>query len=106
MLIDAAVGLVQAHLQVNGFFARTECPVVAEWRRGHLTLMDVDVLAVRFPGAECRIPEVGRGGHALPPDPRLAAEGDRLQMIIGEVEEGRARPNQRAYSSPAVEEAI
>jgi hypothetical protein len=51
--MDTAVALVQAHLQVNGYFAVTECPVVEALRHhGYRTATDLDILAFRFPGAQ------------------------------------------------------
>jgi hypothetical protein len=104
--MDAAVGLVQAYLRVNGFFTVTEYPVVAETSHGGMTLTDVDVLAVRFPGAQRWVPERGREGQALPTDPELSSADDGLDMIIGEVKEGEARLNRGAYALPVVETVI
>lgn len=104
--MDSAVGLVQAYLRVNGFFTVTEYPIVAELRHGARMLTDVDIMAMRFPGAERWIPEGSSRGHALPSDPGLSIEDEGLQMIIGEVKEGKARLNQSALSLPVVEAVI
>lgn len=104
--MDTAVGLVQAYLRMNGFFTVTEYPIIARMRGGGLTLTDVDVLAVRFPAAQRWIPEGSQHGEALPPDPELALADDCMEMIIGEVKEGRARLNQNAYDLPVVETVI
>jgi hypothetical protein len=100
--MDTAVGLVQAYLHINGFFTVTEYPIVARSRGGSTTLTDVDVLAMRFPGAQRWVP----GGKPLPTDPVLAAAEGRLQMIIAEVKEGKAQVNRSAYSLPVVETVI
>ncbi len=104
--MDTAVGLVQAYLRVNGFFTVTEYPIVARSHGGSMTLTDVDVLAVRFPGAECWIPEIGRRGESMETDSRLGVGDNRMHMIIGEVKEGKAKLNERAYSLPVVETVI
>jgi hypothetical protein len=103
--MDAAVGLVQAYLRLNGFFTVTEYPVVAQTAQGGMTLTDVDVLGVRFPGAERWVPNETRG-RALPADPELDSMEDALEMIIGEVKEGQARLNRGAYALPVVETVI
>ncbi len=104
--MDPAVGLVQAYLRVNGFFTVTEYPIIARTHRGTLTLTDVDVLGVRFPGAERWISETGSHGQALPPDPALALGDECMEMVIGEVKEGKARLNRKAYSPLVVEATI
>jgi len=104
-MMDAAVGLVQAYLRLNGYFTVTEYPVVARTTHGGTTLTDIDVLGVRFPGAQRWIPEKGRG-RALPTDPELGLVNEGLEMIIGEVKEGQARLNRGAYSLRVVETAI
>ena len=104
--MDAAVGLVQAYLRVNGFFTVTEYPIVALGGGGGRSLTDIDVLAVRFPNAKCWVPEVDGNGRALPPDPALNLSDEHLEMIIGEVKEGKARLNESAYSLPVIEAVI
>ena len=104
--MDAAVGLVQAYLRINGFFTVTEYPVVAETAHGGTTLTDVDVLGVRFPGAQRWVPERGGAGRVLPSDPELDSADDGLDMIIGEVKEGEARLNRGAYALRVVEAVI
>ena len=100
--MDPAVALVQAYLQINGYFTVTEYGVVeAAGRSGpYRTSTDLDVLAVRFPGAGHT---VVRRRHrrpddstALAPDPDLGASDDRIDMIVGEVKEGRAELNRGA----------
>lgn len=104
--MDPAVGLVQAYLRVNGFFTVTEYPVVVRSRGGSATLTDVDILAIRFPGAGRWVPEPARGGAMLPSDSRLAVDDDHLHMIIGEVKEGKAKLNESAYSLAVIETVI
>lgn len=101
--MDASVGLVQAYLRVNGFFTVTEYPIIAQRRKSGVTLTDIDILAVRFPGASRWIPGQDK---TLPPDPVLDIGGDHLQMIIGEVKEGKPRLNRASSSREVVETAI
>ena len=50
--MDAAIALVQTYLYANGFFTVTEYPVLEHMASSSpRTITDVDVLAVRFPGA-------------------------------------------------------
>ena len=85
--MDTAVGLVQAYLQINGYFTVTEYPVVEAMRRqgGYRTSTDLDVLAIRFPGAGTLVPS-GRP-HApeidvFPSDPQLGV-GHIIQYLRG-----------------------
>ena len=104
--MDTAVALVQAYLNVNGYFAVVEYPVLeARLGRDVRTVTDLDVLAFRFARAG---QEVIRGHHpgrlgarAFEPDPALGCPPDRPDMIVGEVKEGPARFN-AATRDPAV----
>ena len=102
--MDAAVGLVQAYLRLNGYFTETEYPIVASRRGLPVALTDLDLLAIRFPGAAHWVPQ-GSGGMSLDTDPLLDVTNDRMDMIIAEVKEGRARLNPAARS-PAVLESV
>ena len=98
--MDHAVSLVQAYLQLNGYFTSAEYPVVAasSGTRRYRTITDIDVLAFRFPN----FPRPGIEGHAVSaggaakPDPGLGIPEDRIDMIIGEVKEGRVNFNTSA----------
>ena len=109
--MDPAVALVQAYLQINGYFTVTEYAVVeAAGRSGpYRTSTDLDVLAVRFPGAGHAIVRRRHRRHddgvALDSDPALGASDDRVDMIVGEVKEGRAELN-RGARDPRVLEAV
>ena len=110
--MDPSVALVQAYLQINGYFTITEYAVVeAAGRIGNYRAStDLDVLAVRFPGA----------GHAVvrrphrrcdepaefASDPALALPDDRIDMIVGEVKEGRAELNRGARDPHALEAVL
>ena len=104
--MDNAVALVQAYLRVNGYFTVVEYPVLEVGGRGaYRTATDVDVLAVRFPGAGMLVPAPGRKGHGDEEhsvvDPVLGVPAERQDMLIGEVKEGRAELN-AAATNPAV----
>lgn len=101
--MDAAVGLVQAYLRINGFFTVTEFPIVAQVHGLGRTLTDVDVLALRFPGAGRWMPGVD---EMLPTDPVLTAHEGGMLMIIGEVKEGKSRMNPTVSRRDVVETVI
>lgn len=96
---------MQAYLRLNGFFTVTEYPIIGIGKHGAYSLTDVDVLAARFPSAQQWITSRGQRGYAFENDPLLEIEPHCIQMIIGEVKEGRAKLNPNAYT-PAVIEAV
>lgn len=107
--MDHAVSLVEAYLQLNGYFTSVEYPVVAysESSGRYRTITDIDVLAYRFPVTARVIAEgspLAPGGEAQP-DPGLAIPEDRVDMIIGEVKEGRVNFNLSA-TDPAVLDTV
>lgn len=108
--MDTAVALVNAYLHVNGYLTVAEYPVIEAYRegRGYRTVTDLDMLAVRFPGAGRWVPGKGgtRQGVLLPPDPELGVSGDETDMIIGEVKEGRAGLNPGLRSRTVLETAL
>ena len=108
--MDTAVALVRSYLQANGFFTVTEYPILEVIANGETrTVTDVDVLALRFPGAG------GSGygddavsstsGPTIPPDPTLGLTDEHIEVIIGEVKEGAAVLN-RAARDPKVLAAV
>jgi hypothetical protein len=104
--MDTAVALVQAYLQVNGYFTVTEYPVLEALHGDQVrTVTDLDMLAFRFAAAGHDV--VHGAGHrplgrtSLVVDPVLGCPGDRADMIVGEVKEGKARLNP-ALRDPAV----
>lgn len=110
--MDPSVALVQAYLQINGYFTVTEYAVVeAAARSGpYRTRTDLDVLAVRFPGAGRTVVRHRHGRRdeaaVLPTDPALGAPADRIDMIIGEVKEGRAELNSGARDPHVLESVL
>lgn len=94
--MDHAVSLVQAYLQLNGYFTSAEYPIIAgAGRNGFRTITDIDVLAFRFPTG---LPlSTGRktpqGLDISDLDAGLGVAPDTIDMIIGEVKEGRVGIN-------------
>ena len=95
--MDHAVALVQAYLQLNGYFTSAEYPILAGTSRsGFRAVTDIDILAFRFPTGE---PMTGRARRAPKGldvtmlDDGLAVPENSIDMIIGEVKEGRVGVN-------------
>lgn len=92
--MDAAVGIVQAYLRVNGYLTVAEYPVLEAARAGgYRTVTDLDILAIRFPRAGRLVAGVEPEGQRFEPDPALGCPPEAPDMLIGEVKEGRARLN-------------
>ena len=97
--MDHAVSLVQAYLQLNGYFTSAEYPIIASaGRTGVRTITDIDILAFRFPTGfpmpqpmRKRAPQGGLDVTEL--DAGLGVPADSIDMIIGEVKEGRVGIN-------------
>jgi len=94
--MDHAVGLVQAYLQLNGYFTSAEYPIIAGTARNVRTITDIDILAFRFPSGE----PMRQGGKKTRAgldvsmlDPGLAVPESSIDMIVGEVKEGRVGIN-------------
>jgi hypothetical protein len=97
--MDTCVALVSAYFRFNGYVAIPEQPIlVGEGKpyRYH-TATDVDLLAVRFPNAAVVVPR--NCGEPLPDDlhldvdPALNLDGESVDVIVGEVKQGRPRLN-------------
>ncbi|HEX9985622.1 MAG TPA: hypothetical protein VGF69_20355 [Thermoanaerobaculia bacterium] len=106
--MDHAVGLVQAYLQLNGYFTSAESPIFAgAGRNGVRTVTDIDILAFRFPTGmeEVHGRREPRALDMTQLDAGLAVPPDTVDMIIGEVKEGRVGINS-AVRDPLVLKAI
>ncbi len=99
--MDTAVALVRSYLQINGFFTVTEYPILESIGLTTRNVTDVDVLALRFPGAGGFGSESPTGGLRIEPDPELDLSDGQIEFIIGEVKEGAAELN-KAARDPAV----
>lgn len=95
--MDHAVALVQAYLQLNGYFTSAEYPIIANTARNSFrTITDIDILAFRFPsGAPLAMQskKLPKGLDVTGLDPGLAVPDGSIDMIIGEVKEGRVGIN-------------
>jgi len=96
--MDHAVSLVQTYLQLNGYFTSAEYPIIASARRnGVRTITDIDILAFRFPtGLPIGEPIGKRAPQGLDVsevDSGLGVPPDAIDMVIGEVKEGRVGIN-------------
>jgi hypothetical protein len=105
--LDHAVSLVQAYLQLNGYFTSAEYPVVSSTEgRGFRTLTDIDILAFRFPlSASAAAGNISPEMTLREPDPGLGVPRDRIDMIIGEVKEGKVNINSGA-TEPEILRAV
>jgi len=95
--MDTAVALVQAYLQVNGYFTVCEYPILKVDHGEVRVATDIDMLAFRFPGAGREMQTRGgtvSGVVAHEPDSALGCTPGQADMIVGEVKEGRARFNE------------
>lgn len=99
--MDTAVALVKTYLQANGFFTVTEYPILESIGLTTRTVTDIDILALRFPGAGGMGSEAPTGGLRIEPDDALEVSDAQIELIIGEVKEGAAELN-RAARDPAV----
>jgi hypothetical protein len=111
--MDQAVGLVDGYLQANGYLTVTEYAVVeALDDGGYRTITDIDVLAVRLPGAGRIVPtesgDAARETRLFDPDPNLIDPDDDewVDFIIGEVKEGKAVLNRGARDPNTLMTAI
>jgi hypothetical protein len=95
--MDHAVALVQAYLQLNGYFTSAEYPVIAGTaRNGFRAITDIDILAFRFPSGEPMARHTKKSPKGLDLsdlDGGLAIPVESIDMIIGEVKEGRVGIN-------------
>ena len=104
--MDTAVSLVQAYLYSNGYFTVTEYPILEQiGTTAPRTVTDIDILAVRFPGAGSINASAETSGLVLEPDPALDLSEEMIDVIIGEVKEGAAELN-KAARDPAVLTAV
>ena len=108
--MNAGVRLVQSYLRLNGYFTVTELPVIRGARGGgYEEVTDLDMLGVRFPHAEYSVPR-GRPGPLddlhIGADPVLVGDHVGVDVIIGEIKEGKARINDAMRKPDALETAL
>lgn len=94
--MDIAVDLVESYLRLTGYLTLSEFEVQARRPDGGFdTITDVDIVAIRFPG------EVFAGDPhdadenqlLLLDDPVLSLEEGQIDLIVGEVKQGKAELN-------------
>lgn len=104
--MDHAVALVQAYLQLNGYFTSAEYPIIAGAGRRTRTITDIDILAFRFPTVGPKLPrKQAKGLDVTETDPGLGIPRNSVDMIVGEVKEGRVGMNS-AVRDPEVLKAV
>jgi hypothetical protein len=93
--MDTAVGIVKAYLELCGYFVLSELPVRVASGRGYRDATDLDVIAVRFPHAPLDLPRAQARplDVFLGADPALDSLTTGVDVLVGEVKEGRARLN-------------
>lgn len=108
--MNAGVSLVRAYLLMNGYFAATDIPVIREGVGGRFKEhTDIDVMAVRFPFAAHVVPMGDPGPRddlRLPLDPELGIDETRVDVIVGEVKEGKPALNPMFRTREALERAV
>lgn len=93
--MDIAVNLVESYLRLAGYLTLSEFEVQRRTETGFETVTDIDIMAMRLPGAvfagdphggeDCRL--------LLIDDPVLELTDDLVDVIIGEVKQGEAEFN-------------
>ena len=105
--MDNAVALVQAYLRVNGYFTITEVPMIEVLRTQNRAVTDLDVLAFRLADEHAK---AGTrrivSDRSVRPDPVLACDRGRNEMLIGEIKEGRASLNKGARNPSVLAAAM
>lgn len=112
--MDTAVGLVKAYLELCGYFVLTELPVRAagagggEGRQGYHDVTDLDILAVRFPHRHHSLPKRARRPLEvfLGADPDLGGSDEGIDLVVGEVKEGKAELNRALLRAETVAFAL
>lgn len=107
--MNAGVDLVEAYLHLNGYLTLSELPVIRGSGDDYREVTDLDILAVRFPWASYSIPGGQPGPEddlSLAVDTSLVSDRERVDVIIGEVKEGKPRINDTLRSPDALLTAL
>ena len=93
--MDTAVGLVKTYLELCGYVVLAELPVRAPEGGTYRDVTDLDIVAVRFPHPPLALPRRLARPLAvfLGVDPALESFEAGVDVIVGEVKEGRTRLN-------------
>ena len=103
--MNAGAALVEAYLRVNGYVVLDEVPLVVPDTEtgGYRTLTDLDIMAVRWPNVKMGAPDSdGRILEPIETHELLDVPRDAIDVIIGEVKEGRAHLNRAIRSAEAL----
>ena len=106
--MDTAVGIVRAYLELCGYFVLSELPVREGVGSAYRDVTDIDIVAVRFPHP----PADADDGSPSPldlllgRDPDLQTFREGVDVIIGEVKEGRAEINPALRHQETIEFAL
>ena len=103
--MDAAVGVVKAYLELSGYFVLAELPIREDGRSGYRDVTDLDIVAVRFPYRPGMRP-AGPFELLLGADEALDTPDDALDVLIGEVKEGKAHLNPALRRSQTIAFAL
>lgn len=99
--MDNAVALVNAYLQINGYFTVSEFPVVEHFNRDNTKLRsatDIDIMGFRFPNAGMIKQVKNKNDSKITyTDEKLEIKKEFSDMIIGEVKEGTAKFNRNIF---------
>ena len=104
--MDPAVGLARAYLELSGYFVLSELPVRRRVGREVIDITDLDILAIRFPDPHRRPDPRSSLDLFLAADEALRAPQDAVDLIIGEVKEGKARLNDALASEETIAFAL
>lgn len=104
--MDPAVGLVKAYHEVSSYFVLTEIPVREKRGSQYQDVTDLDIVAVRF----AHRPDSGNSEEPMAAllgnDPLLKSPGIGMDVIIGEVKQGRAELNRGLRRNETVKFAL
>ncbi|MDQ3019035.1 MAG: hypothetical protein M3R36_00445 [Bacteroidota bacterium] len=100
--MDNAVALVNAYLQINGYFTVAEYPIVEHLKGDNSKLRsatDIDIMGVRFSNAGIILEGKNQRKDLkiTTIDEKLEAKNNNSDMIIGEVKEGKAKFNRNIF---------
>jgi hypothetical protein len=94
--MDIAVNLVENYLRLTGYMTLSEFEVQRRDKEGRFkAVTDIDIMGIRFPG-DIYIGDPHKASDyelLLIDDPVLELDGDTIDVIIGEVKQGRAEFN-------------
>ena len=106
--MDTAVGIVRSYLELCGYFVLSELPVRERVGPDYRDITDVDIIAVRFPHPPAAQDETSPSplDLLLGRNPDLQTFREGVNVIIGEVKEGRAEINPALRHQETIEFAL